>query len=134
MQAKRIASSLALSSIAAVGFIALAGPASAAYTDCPSGDGCLWVGTSYPGGPNAYFGGSVVLSSSNNKGQSIVNNGVHVEPDTVYWYDASDYTGSHITLVDPAVSGGQWRDPDLSNGTNATSTNWANKISSARFQ
>ncbi len=48
------------------------------------------------------------------------------------FYDASNCTGAYITLNNPA-RGGQTRDPMLSNGTDATSSNWSNRISSAQF-
>jgi hypothetical protein len=117
----------------AAAFVGVASPASAAYTDCASGNGCMWTSNDYPGSPNASFGNQVVLSSSNNLINSIVNNGINVAPSTTYFYDRSDFTGAAVTLAAPAA-GVQWRDPNLSNGTDLTTTNWANKISSAKYR
>lgn len=114
----------------AAGLVAVgAGPASASYTDCPSGSACLWTSNNYPGGPNASFANSIVLTSSSNLANSIVNNGNSA---VARFYDASDFSGAYISLNNPA-RGGQSRDPNLSNGTDATSANWANRISSAKF-
>lgn len=106
-----------------------AAPAGAAYTDCSSGRACLWTGYSYPGTPNASFLSSVILSGSNNQISSIVNNG---NSSVARFYDAGNHSGVYIALNNPA-RGGQTRDPDLSNGINATSENWDNRISSAKF-
>lgn len=115
--------------IAVAGLLASAMPASAAYTDCPVGSAALWVAQSYSGAPNATYANSVVLTSSNNLINSIVNNG---RTSIAHFYDAANHTGASISLNNPA-RGGQTRDPMLSNGTDATSVNWANKISSADF-
>ena len=123
---------LALSAcvIAVVGFGFSVVPANAAYTDCAKGYACLWTGESYPGSPNGSFYSSLVLGSANNKINSIVNNG---NSQIAYFYDNADHTGPNISLNNPA-RGGQWRDPRLSNGTDAQPGYWANKISSAHFR
>ncbi|MBK5224484.1 MAG: peptidase inhibitor family I36 protein [Acidimicrobiia bacterium] len=120
---------IGLSLLMAGGVLASASPASAAWTDCPSGRSCLWVGNNYPGLPNGIFVSDIVLSSSNNQINSIVNNGTTWRS---RFFDSSNFTGINISLNNPA-RGGQTRDPLLSNGTDATPVNWANKISSAEF-
>lgn len=114
----------------AAGLVAVgAGPASASYTDCPSGSACLWTSTNYPGSPNVSFASVITLTDSSNLINSIVNNG---NSSIARFYDSSDRTGTYIALNNPA-RGGQTRDPNLSNGTDATTANWANRISSAKF-
>jgi len=114
----------------AAGLLVLgAGSASANYTDCPSSYACMWTSNNYPGSPNAYYATAIVLSSSSNLINSISNNGNY---SIARFYDASNYTGAYITLNNPA-RGGQTRDPNLSSGTDATSSNWSNRISSANF-
>ncbi len=111
------------------GGVALAPSASAAYTDCPTTHACLWVGTTYPGAPNAKFTGSVTLASSNDRGESIANSGTSA---IAYFFDADNKRGTNIRLNNPA-RGGQSRDPNLFNGTDATTASWADRISSASF-
>lgn len=106
-----------------------ASPASAAYTDCPSGRSCLWAGNNYPGLPNGVFVSDIVLSSYDNQINSIVNNGTSWRS---RFFDANNFTGVSISLNNLA-RGGQTRDPNLSNGTDATTSNWSNRISSAHF-
>ncbi|QAY63225.1 hypothetical protein ET495_08190 [Xylanimonas allomyrinae] len=72
----------------------------------------------------------VKLSTSRNKINSIVNNGTKK---MAYFYDNLDYSGAVVFLGNPVI-GGQWRDPNLSNGTDATPIAFANRIESARFQ
>lgn len=126
---RKSATSLAAAALMLAGTAVAAPSAQAAYTDCPSQYACLWTGNSYPGAPNASFKSSIVLSSSNNLINSIVNNGIS---NIAYFYDAGNHTGLYITLNNPA-RGGQSRDPYLANGTDATTANWANRISSAKF-
>ncbi len=104
-------------------------PAQADWSDCPAGSACLWTSNNYPGSPQASFSSSIVLGSSDNMINSISNNG---NSSVARFYDRNDRSGSYISLNNPA-RGGQSRDPNLSNGTDATSTNWANRISSAKF-
>ena len=111
-------------SVAALGLMAQ--PASAASTDCPSSKACLWTSENYPGSPNGQFSNSIVVSIGIN---SIVNNG---NSNVARFYDANNHQGVYISLNNPA-RGGQTRDPVLSNGTNTTSANWSNIISSAQF-
>lgn len=123
--------SLAILTVLGVGAGAVV-PAQAAYSDCPSGYACLWTGNNYPGGPNGYFYTSLSnteIGGLDNKTNSIVNNG---NSSVAYFYDRADMSGASISLNNPA-KGGQSRDPMLSNGTDATSTSWADKISSAKF-
>ncbi|MFI2754763.1 peptidase inhibitor family I36 protein [Cellulomonas sp. P22] len=121
---------MALGLLVAGGLVmAGAGPASADYTDCPSGSACLWTSNNYPGAPSASYSISIVLSSSSNLINSISNNGTS---SVARFYDASNKTGAYITLNNPA-RGGQTRDPNLTNGTDATSSDWHNRISSANF-
>jgi len=129
MRAKNLLKTVPLSLLVMGGLVIGATPASAYYTDCPAGSACLWTSNSYPGTPNASFQYSVVLSGSNNLINSIVNNG---NSSIARFYDASNYTGSYIALNNPA-RGGQSRDPMLSNGTDATTTIWSDRISSAQF-
>lgn len=115
---------------AAAGLVTVgAGPASANYSDCSAGYACMWTSNNYPGSPNASFSMQIVLSSSSNLINSISNNGNY---SIARFYDSSNYTGAYITLNNPA-RGGQTRDPNLSNGTDATPSNWSNRISSAKF-
>ncbi|ACZ29066.1 hypothetical protein Xcel_0025 [Xylanimonas cellulosilytica DSM 15894] len=115
--------------IALAGLLASTAPAHAAYSDVPVGSAGLWIAENYLGAPNATYANSVVLTSSNNLINSIVNNG---RTSIAHFYDAANHTGVNISLNNPA-RGGQIRDPKLSNGTDATSANWANRISSADF-
>ncbi|MDR0482332.1 MAG: peptidase inhibitor family I36 protein [Cellulomonadaceae bacterium] len=107
-----------------------AAPASALWSDCPSGYACVWTSTSYPGSPNAKTASLSNLADVSNRGNSIVNNG---KTSVARYYDlAGCSTGSYIVMNNPA-RGGQSRDPLLSNGTDATTANWANKISCVKF-
>lgn len=116
--------------VAAAGIVLITAPAQAAYTDCASGYACMWQATSYSGTPNSSFSQSVNLSASRNKINSIVNNGTKK---MAYFYDNLDFSGAVVFLGNPVI-GGQWRDPNLSNGTDATPIAFANRIESARFQ
>jgi hypothetical protein len=130
MELRLRAARLAVGFAAAAGLVMVgAGPASANYTDCPATYACMWTSNSYPGSPNASYKTAVALSSSSNLINSISNNG---SSSIARFYDASNYKGAHITLNNPA-RGGQTRDPMLSNGTDATSSDWSNRISSANF-
>ncbi|MBU5422553.1 peptidase inhibitor family I36 protein [Cellulomonas hominis] len=129
MRARKLLKVVPLGLVVATGLVIGATPASAAYTDCSSGYACMWTSNSYPGAPNASFQYSIVLSSTSNAINSIVNNG---NSSVARFYDAGNFTGSYISLNNPA-RGGQTRDPNLSNGTDATTANWANRISSAQF-
>lgn len=131
MRMRRRSTGAAIGILAAAGLVLVgAGPASAAYTDCSSGYACMWTGNSYPGSPNASFQSWIALNDSANKINSIVNNGNN---SIAHFYDRADRTGANIALNNPA-RGGQWRDPNLSNGTDATTDPWNNRISSAQFE
>lgn len=125
---RRIRAGAAIGIAAGLAFAAT--PAHAAYTDCATGYSCLWQATSYSGSPNSSFSQSVVLTSSANKINSIVNNGTKKY---AYFYDTNAFGGSVVYLGNPVI-GGQWRDPNLSNGTEATPIAFSNRIESARFQ
>lgn len=123
------AATIALSS----GTVIFGGSASAAYTDCGVGYACLWQDTSYPGNPQSYFAYNIDYYGSffNDEASSISNNGYCGYLGTARFYEHSNYTGASIDMVCPGT--GQSRDPQLSNGTNSTSSNWNDRISSARF-
>lgn len=104
-------------------------PASAGYTDCQYEWACMWTANNYPGNPNASFKFNVKLKDSNNKINSIANNG---KSSIARFYDADSAIGKFICLNNPS-RGKQWRDPDLSNGTDITKVNWSNRISYAKF-
>jgi hypothetical protein len=130
MRAKNILKAAPISLLVMGGLVLVATPASADWTNCPAGSACLWTGESYPGSPNGSFQSSIVLSSSTtNKINSISNAG---NSSIAYFYDGASCAGGNIAMNNPA-RGGQSRDPMLSNGTDATSTSWANKISCAKF-
>lgn len=126
---KKFCATLGAFAMTAMASIALSEPANAAYTDCASGYTCAWQPTSYAGQPDAKATKRVVLTTSSNRINSIVNNGVS---QIALYFDRNDYTGVYITLNNPA-RGGQWRDPALVNGTDKTPVNWANRISSMGF-
>lgn len=109
--------------IAGLGVGLSAVPASAAYTDCPTGYACLWTSESYPGSPNGWFYSNLTVTIKVN---SIVNNG---RTSVARFYDKDGYW---ISLNNPA-RGGQWRDPRLSNGTDAQPGNWSGRIVRAAF-
>lgn len=121
-----IAASLSL--IAAASAAAI--PAQAATSDCGTGKACLWVTRDYVGLPDGWFYQSLsTLGNLNDRALSIANYG---RTSIAGFYEHSNFGGKVIFLNNPA-RGGQWRDPSLRNGTDASNENWANRISSARF-
>ena len=79
--------------VSAFGMISTA-PASAYWTNCSSSYACMWQPTQYAGSPNAQFQGSVQLVASNNKINSVSNNGVS---SIAAFYDAANCSGVRIT-------------------------------------
>ncbi|WP_454299964.1 peptidase inhibitor family I36 protein [Salana multivorans] len=130
---RRALASVSLGAIlAGGGLVLVASPASAAWSNCSSNYACMWQGKTYPNSPNASFKTALQeLTSSNNKVNSVVNRG---DTSAVRFYDGANYTGASL-LMDREGNwfGFQWRDPDLSNGTDDTSTDWSNRISSGKF-
>ena len=129
----RTIASLSLGALMAGGAVALvATPASAAWNSCTANYACMWKNQDYPNGPNALFASALPgLSTSDNLIKSVVNRGY---TSSVRFYDGSDYTGdSFLMNHEGNTSGVQWRDPFLANGTDTTSVNWSNKITSGRF-
>ena len=124
-----------ISAIVLGSLIAGATPAQAAdyvMSNCTTGTACLWDTYNYAaftGKPDAWFAQSIVLSTSNNTASSIANMGRYSV--ATFWDGVMG--GGNINLNNPA-RGGQFRDPNLSNGTDlAPNENWNNRISSARF-
>lgn len=116
-----------VATFAAAGLVLSVAPAQAAYADCPSGSACLWRGESYPGQPDGRF--TLKMDHVTVGINSIVNNG---NTSVARFYNKRSYQGASIYLNNPA-RGGQWRDPRLSNGTDAQPGDWASKILSAQF-
>lgn len=93
----------------------------------------MWQLGSYgTGGPDASFLVSLpYMNKSNDKVNSVVNRGY---TSRARFYEGANYSGLYITLNrEGNLIGEQWRDPNLSNGTDATTANWANRISSGKF-
>lgn len=134
MNLKGLTQRLALISAVTLGLAGITSPAQAGYTDCqPRGYACMWQGNTYPGNPNASFEYEIrYLSGSNDEVSSIVNNGYCGSFSIARYYIDYQFAGASFAMYCPE-SGLQSRDPYLTNGTNATSANWDNKISSARF-
>lgn len=125
---RKVAAFAATGIMALTGFGALATPARATDSGCALGNACAWGELSYHiriaqfqvGNPTYYY---------NDVAVSIANNG---RTNRVAYYEHAQYRGDRITLNNPA-RGGQTRDPDLRNGTNAVTANWAWRISSSKF-
>lgn len=109
-------------------FVGTTPSAQAALSDCLFETSCMWTGESYVG-TRASFKNSLVPSSTNNAINSVYNNG---RISTAHYYDRADFTGAKFTL-NVCTSQKQCRDPKLSNGTDATTVAWHNRISSAKF-
>ncbi len=95
----------------------------------------MWENNSWPNDPQAWFlnNMSLYLRPLNDDVSSVVNHGYcQGTGSSVRFYEHSSYNGSSFVMY-CLESGLQMRDPNLSNGTNATSVNWDNRISSATF-
>lgn len=135
MGIRRALSVFAASSIMAIGTISFASPAMAGYTDCgPRGYACQWNGTGYPNGPVGSFQYGIDDFSwgARDNAESIVNRGYCGSYSKATWYEHPYYGGDSKMLYCPE-SGLQWRDPDLSNGTDEQPGYFKDKASSARF-
>ncbi|RMI07008.1 peptidase inhibitor family I36 protein [Cellulomonas triticagri] len=124
----RIATTIITGALVGGAVVATAPAASAAFQDCLFETSCLWTGENYTG-TRGHFSNSVVLSTTNNKINSVYNNGRSLRAS---YYDNANHTGASITLNNP-TRGGQCRDPKLSNGIDANPTPFHNRISSATF-
>ncbi|WP_448070458.1 peptidase inhibitor family I36 protein [Georgenia yuyongxinii] len=125
--------SVGLGALMAGGAVTIgAAPASAAWSDCTYDYACMWQSTDYPYSPNASFQYNIrQLTASNNLVNSVVNRGATAK---ARFFDGFDFTGAYFTLDrEGNLSGAQWRDPYLANGTDSTTTPWSNRISSGKF-
>ncbi|WP_369197822.1 peptidase inhibitor family I36 protein [Streptomyces djakartensis] len=73
-----------------------AGPANAAWSDCPSGALCAYLGTGGAGDPGTVYGDNTNLLQYNkfNNAESLYNNGNNCD---VRVYSGLNYTGSVAT-------------------------------------
>jgi hypothetical protein len=79
--------------LAATGALVTAGPANAAYSDCPSGALCAYLGTGGYGDPGTVYGDNDNLLQYNkfNNAESLYNNGNYCD---VTVYSGLNHTGS----------------------------------------
>lgn len=79
--------------LAAAGALVTAAPANAAYSDCPSGALCAYVGTGGYGDPGTVWGNNTNLLQyyKFNNAESLYNNGNYCD---VRVYSGLNYTGS----------------------------------------
>jgi Peptidase inhibitor family I36 len=134
MRLKNVLKSVAVTSVMAAAVVGVASPANAAYTNCGRSYACMWQNADYPNSPQAYFGYHMSLgwSGLNNDVSSVVNNGYSGNLSIARFFDGANYDGASIAMYDPS-SGRQSRDPNLTNGTNYTTSNWNDRISSGSF-
>lgn len=83
--------------LAAAGALATAGPANAAYSDCPSGALCAYLGINGSGDPGTVYGDNNNLLQYNkfNNAESLANNGNNCN---VRIYSGLNKTGSSFVL------------------------------------
>ncbi|MFJ9760908.1 peptidase inhibitor family I36 protein [Streptomyces sp. NPDC101149] len=84
---------LGAAALVATGALVTAGPATAAYSDCPSGALCAYLGTGGYGDPGTVWGNNTNLLQYNkfNNAESLYNNGNNCD---VTVYSGLNYTGS----------------------------------------
>ncbi len=129
--------SITLAAAAILLSLAVATPAHAAASDCPSGSACIWREASYVTGSSGtnylsfsqYQANYVSVQyrdrvSGNDTADSVYNNGNY---ESTRWYEHWFHGGSYFTL--PRKVG----DSDLNNTTGAVASNWHDRISSAYF-
>lgn len=130
MKIKRALVSAFTALMLALGLAVVATPAQAAWQDCDRGSSCLWNSTSYPGSPDASFVQFVNLTA-NATIKSVANRG---NTCNARFYEKTNFKGESFFLYhEGRQGGGQWRDPNLSNGTEYTSENWSNRVRSGQF-